>query len=82
MKEIACGGRGKGKMMKLEEFLKLFPEDVRKDIIIVKASDKPLELRGNKLLRIVDYDMMETTELTWELWEEITSSLKNKRTTK
>ena len=81
-KHIVCGGRGKGKMMQLEEFIKQLPEDMRKDIIVVKASDPVPELRGNKLPRIVDYDMMETTEPTWKLWEIITAALKYKRTTK
>ena len=79
---LICGGRGRGKMMAFKEFLKLLPEVKRKDVVIVKASDPVPELRGNKLPRIVDYDLMETTEPTWKLWEEITSSLKNKRTTK
>lgn len=76
---IIYGGRGKGKMMALKEFLKLLPEDKRKDVVIVRASDPVPELKGNKLPRIVDYDMMETSEQTWKLWKKITSTLKRKR---
>ena len=75
---IVFGGRGRGKMMALEEFLKLLPEDKRKDVVIVRASDPVPELKGNKLPRIVDYDLMETSEPTWKLWERITSALKSK----
>lgn len=73
---IVCGDRGKGKIMALKEFLKLLPEDERKDVVIVRASDPVPELRGNKLPRIVDYDMMETSEQTWRLWERIKSAIK------
>lgn len=73
---IVCGGRGRGKMMALEEFLKLLPEDKRKDVVIVRASDPVPELKGNKLPRIEDYDMMETSEPTWKLWERIKSAIK------
>lgn len=77
MKKIVCGGRGKGKMMALEEFLKLLPEDKRKDVVIVRASDPVPELKGNKLPRIEDYDMMEISEPTWKLWEKMKSALKS-----
>lgn len=73
---IVCGGRGRGKMVALEEFLKLLPEDKRKDVVIVRASDPVPELKGNKLPRIVDYDMMETSEPTWKFWERIKSAIK------
>ena len=73
---IICGGRGKGKMMALKEFLKLFLETKRKDIVIVKPSDPVPELRGNKLPRIVGYELMETSEPTWKLWERIKSAIK------
>ena len=75
---IVCGGRGWGRMMAVKEFLKLLPEDKRKDVVIVRASDPVPELKGNKLPRIVDYDLMETSEPTWKLWERITSALKSK----
>ena len=75
---IICAGRGKGKMMALKEFLKLLGEGKRKDIVIVRASDPVPELMGNKLPRIVDYDM-EISESTWKLWKKITSTLKRKR---
>lgn len=74
---IICGGRGRGKMMALKEFLKLLPEAKRKDVVIVKASDPAPELRGNKLTRIVDYDIMETSEPTWGLWKRIKAALKS-----
>lgn len=76
---IVCGGRRSGKMMALEEFLKLLPEDKRKDVVIVRASDPVPELKGNKLPRIVDYDMIETSEPTWKLWERIKSALESKK---
>ena len=76
IKHIVFGGRGRGKMMALEEFLKLLPEDKRKDVVIVRASDPVPELKGAKLPRIVDYDLMETSEPTWKLWERITSAIK------
>jgi len=66
-------------MMALEEFLKLLPEDKRKDVVIVRASDPVPELKGKKLPRIVDYDMMETSESTWKLWERIKATLKSKK---
>ena len=46
---IIYGGRSRGKMMALEEFLKLLPEDKRKDVVIVRVSDPVPELKGNKL---------------------------------
>ena len=73
---IVCGGRGWGRMMAVKEFLKLLPEDKRKDVVIVRASDPVPELKGNKLPRIVGYDMMETSEFTWKLWERIKSAIK------
>lgn len=76
---IIYGGRGRGKMMALEEFLKLLPEDKRKDVVIVRASDPVPELKGNKLPRIEDYDLMETSEPTWKLWEKIEAALNSKR---
>lgn len=79
IKYIVCGGRGRGEMMALEEFLKLLPDDKRKDVVIIRASDPVPELKGNKLPRIVDYDMMETSELTWKLWERIKSALESKK---
>ena len=79
MRKIVCGGRGKGKMMTLEEFLKLLPEDKRKDVVIVRASDPVPELKGNKLPRIEDYDLMETSEPIWKLWEKINAAVKSKR---
>ena len=76
---IVFGGRGRGKMMALEEFLKLLPEDKRKDVVIVKASDPVPELRGNKLPRIVDYDIMETTEFSWELYKRLKAELNERQ---
>lgn len=78
-KHIVFGGGGRGKMMTLEEFLKLLPEDKRKDVVIIRASDPVPELKGNKLPRIVDYDMMETSEFTWKLWERIKTSIESKK---
>lgn len=76
---IVFGGRGRGKMMALEEFLKLLPEDKRKDVVIVKASDPVPELKGSKLPRIVDYDIMETSEPTWKLRERIKAALNERQ---
>lgn len=78
-KHIVFGGRGRGKMMAAEEWLKYLPKEVREKVIVVKASDPVPELRGNKLPRIIDYDMMETSEPTWKLWERITLALKSKK---
>ena len=78
-KHIVYGGRGKGKMMVLKEFLELLPEDKRKDVVIVRASDPVPELKGNKLPRIVSYDMMEISEPTWKLWERIKSALESNK---
>ena len=47
--KIVCGGRGKGKMMALNEFLELLPEDMREKVIVIRATDQKEELRGNKL---------------------------------
>lgn len=74
---IVCGSRNKGKMMAFKEFLKLLSADKNKDVVIIKASDPVPELKGNKLPRIVDYDLMETSEPTWKLWDKIKSSLKS-----
>ena len=77
-KHVVFGGRGRGKMMAAEEWLESLPKEVRERIIVVKASDPVPELRGNKLPRIVGYDIMETSEPTWKLWEEIKATLKSK----
>lgn len=73
---IVCGGRGKGKMMAAEKWLEALPKEVREKVIVVKASDPVPELKGAKLPRIEDYDMMETSELTWRLWERFKSAIK------
>lgn len=59
IKHIVFGGRWKGKMMTLEEFLKLLPEDKRKDVVIVRASDPVPELKGNRLptLRLLPIEL-------------------------
>ena len=75
-KHIVFGGRGRGKMMAAEEWLESLPKEVREKVIVVKASDPVPELRGNKLPRIVDYDLTETTVLTWMLWKKIKTALK------
>lgn len=74
---IVFGGRGRGKMMAAEEWLKTLPKEVREKVIVVKASDPVPELKGNKLPRVEDYDMMETYEPTWKLWEKIKAALKS-----
>lgn len=75
-KHVVFGGRGRGKMMAAEEWLKTLPKEVREKVIVVKASDPVSELKGSKLPRIVDYEMMETSEPTWKLWERIKSAIK------
>lgn len=80
MKKIVYGGRGKGKMTQWEEFIKHLPKDIQGNSIVVRVSDNPPKLRGNKLPRIVDYDMMESRGFSWELWKKILPSLKSKRT--
>lgn len=62
-------------MMAAEKWLEALPKEVREKVIVVKASDPVPELKGAKLPRIVDYDLMETTEFTWKLWEEIKATL-------
>lgn len=56
---IICGGRGKGKMMAFKEFLKLLPEAMRKDVVIIRASDPTPELKGNRLptLRLLPIEL-------------------------
>lgn len=75
-KHIVFGGRGWGKMMATEKWLENLPKEVREKVIVVKASDPVPELKGNKLPRIVDYDLMETTEFTWKLLEKFKSAIK------
>lgn len=69
-KNIVFGGRGNGKMMVAEEWLKTLPKEIQDKVIVVKASDPVPELRGNKLPRIVDYDVIETSGFPWKLWKE------------
>ena len=78
-KHIVFSGRGWGKMMAAEKWLETLPKEVREKVIVVKASDPVPELRGNKLPRIVDYDLIETSEPTWMLWEKIKAALKSKK---
>lgn len=52
-KRIVCGGRGRGKMSDLEEWLQTLTEEERKKVVIVRASDKKEELRGNRIRRII-----------------------------
>lgn len=73
---IVCGGRGKGKMMAFKEFLKLLPDIMREDVVIIRASDPVPELRGNKRPRIEGYDMLEISASTWRLWEELMGKTK------
>lgn len=75
-KHIVFGGRGRGKMMAAEKWLETLPKEVREKVIVVKASDPVPELKGNKLPRIVDCDLMETTEFTWKLWEKFKEAIK------
>ena len=71
IRHIVFGGRGKGKIMAAEEWLKSLPKEVREKVVVVKASDPVPELKGAKLPRIVDYDLMETSTFTWEYLHEI-----------
>ena len=75
MRKVVCGGRGKGKMMAAEEWLKSLPKELREKVVVVKASDPGPELKGAKLPWIEDYDLMETSEFTWKLWEKIKAVL-------
>lgn len=75
-KHIVFGGRGWGKMMAAEKWLEALPKEVREKVIVVKASDPVPELKGNKHPRIVDSDLMETTEFTWKLWEKFKLAIK------
>lgn len=58
-KNIVFGGRGKGKMMAVEEFIKLLPDDIRKDVVIIRASDPIPKLKGNRLptLRLLPIEL-------------------------
>ena len=58
-KHIVFGGRGRGKMMAAEEFIKLLPDDKCKDIMFVRASDPIPELKGNRLptLRLLPIEL-------------------------
>ena len=73
---IVFGGRGRSKMMAAKKWLEALPKEVREKVIVVKASDPVPELKGNKLPRIVDCDLMETTEFTWKLWEKFKLAIK------
>lgn len=75
-KHIVFGGRGRGKMMAAEKWLETLPKEVREKVIVVKASDPVPELKGNKLPRIVDCDLMETTEFNWKLWDKFKEAIK------
>ncbi len=81
-KHIVFGGRGKGKMMAAEEWLETLPKEIQDKVIVVKASDPVPERKGNKLPRIVDYDMMETSMFTWEIFEEIHAKIKSEYETR
>jgi hypothetical protein len=59
-----------------ERFKQELPKEIQDNMIIVKASDPVPELRGNKLPRIVDYDMLETSQFSWRLWEELMGKTK------
>ena len=50
---MVCGGRGKGKMMTLNEFLESLPEDMREKVIVIRAASQKEELRGNNILKTV-----------------------------
>ena len=76
---IHSGGR-RGKCFPAETILRMLPKRIREKVVIVKASDPVPKLRGNHLPRVIDYDMVESTKFSWELWDEIFPDLKNKRT--
>ena len=74
MKKIIYGGRGKGKMMQWEEFMKQLPKDMQKDIIVVRASDKPPKLKGASLPRLI-----EITERNYIIAEALKDLYENER---
>ena len=74
MKKIIYGGRGKGKMMQWEEFIKHLPKDIQKKAIVVRASDKPPKLKGARLPR-----MIEITERNYLIAEALRDLYENER---
>lgn len=73
---VIVSGRRTGKMWSWERFKQELPKEIQDNMIIVNASDPVPELRGNKLPRIVDYDMLETSAFTWRFWEELMGKTK------
>ena len=49
---VHIGGRNKGKMKAMKEFIKLLCDAKRKDVIIVRTPDPLPELRGNRLPKL------------------------------
>ena len=50
--KVVCGGRNKGKMKAMKEFIKLLREAKSEDVLIVRVRDPLPELRGNRLPRL------------------------------
>ena len=71
---IIYGGRGKGKMMSAEEFIKLLPKDIQEKTIVVRAFDKPPKLKGARLPR-----MIEITERNYIIAEALRDLYGNER---
>ena len=46
---VCVGGRHKGKMRAMKEFIKFLSDDKCKDVMFIRASDPIPELKGNRL---------------------------------
>ena len=59
---VHIGGRNKGKMKAMKEFIKLLRDDKRKDIVIVRYPDPLPELKGNRLpkLRLLPIELYDS----------------------
>ena len=49
VRTIYVGGRNKGKLRAMKEFIKFLSDDKRKDVVVIRKSDPIPELKGNKL---------------------------------
>ena len=78
-RHVIVSGRRTGKLWSWERFKQELPKEIQDNMIIVNAPDPVPELRGNKLPRIVDYDMLETSTFTWRLWEELMGKVQMKK---
>lgn len=59
VRTVCVGGRNKGKMRAMKEFIKFLTDDNRKDVVFVRASDPIPRLKGNRLatLRLLPIEL-------------------------